>query len=177
MNVFNENILTINKNIVNNINLLSEATKGFFAQNILKELRDLVEAIDQRIYSEVKPGIEVNDYDEIPKAISYVASRGDLKFLSKFHDFLQASVSHYTPDEDSSIRLMLKYYEWLIRIREYVKRAFDLEILENLEDYPLYQDESLFEYYQKISEKLDAAIINQQNPINVSTYKKADLFL
>ena len=164
MNVFNENILTINKNIVNNINLLSEATKGFFAQNILKELRDLVEAIDQRIYSEVKPGIEVNDYDEIPKAISYVASRGDLKFLSKFHDFLQASVSHYTPDEDSSIRLMLKYYEWLIRIREYVKRAFDLEILENLEDYPLYQDESLFEYYQKISEKLDAANYQSTKP-------------
>lgn len=114
MNVFDENILTISRNIVNNISLLTEDSKGFFAQNILKELRDLVEAIDQRIYSDVKPGIDLNDYDEIPKAINYVASRGDLKFLSKFHDFLQASVSHYTPDEDSSIRLMLKYYEWLI---------------------------------------------------------------
>lgn len=157
MNVFDENILTISRNIVNNISLLTEDSKGFSAQNILKELRDLVEAIDQRIYSDVKPGIDLNDYDEIPKAINYVASRGDLKFLSKFHDFLQASVSHYTPDEDSSIRLMLKYYEWLIRIREYVKFVFGLEILENLEDYPLYQDESLLEYYQKISEVLDNA--------------------
>lgn len=157
MNIFDENILTISRNIVNNISLLTEDSKGFFAQNILKELRDLVEAIDQRIYSDVKPGVDLNDYDEIPKAINYVASRGDLKFLSKFHDFLQASVSHYTLDEDSSIRLMLKYYEWLIRIREYVKVVFGLEILGNLEDYPLYQDESLLEYYQKISEVLDNA--------------------
>ena len=143
---------------------MTDETKGFFTQNILKKLRDLVEAIDQRIYSEIKPSIDLNDYDEITKAINYVASRGDLKFLSKFHDFLQASISHYTPDENSSIRLMLKYYEWLIRIREYVKAVFNLVILENLEDYTLYQDESLFEYYQKISEELDNANYKNTNP-------------
>lgn len=76
MNAFDENILTINRNIVNIISLMTEESKGFFAQNILKELRDLVEAIDQRIYSDLKPGIDLNDYDEIPKAINYVASRG-----------------------------------------------------------------------------------------------------
>lgn len=164
MNIFDENILTINRNIVKNIAALTEDLKGFFTQNILKELRDLVEAIDQRIYSDFDSNICVNDYQAITKSINYVESRGDLKFLSKFHDFLQVSVSHYTPDEDSSIRLMFKYYEWLIKIRAFVKTAFNLEILENLEDYPLIQDDSLIEYYQKISDKLDSADYKMSKP-------------
>lgn len=154
MNEFDKIIITISDNICKNIANMEDADRGFHSQNILSNLRNLVEAIDQRIYSEVE-SIVPNNYDDIEKSVRYVASRGELRFLSRFHDYLQVSVLHYTPDEDSSIRLMLKYYEWLIRIRAYVKNAFNLDILYNLEDYPLNQDDSMNEYYEKIASLLD----------------------
>ena len=70
----------------------------------------------QRIYSDVTT-ITLNSYPDIVASLNYVASRGELRFLFQFHEMLQTSVSHFTPDEDNSIRLMLKYHEWLIRIR------------------------------------------------------------
>ena len=154
MNKFEQNILVISDNICKNIASMPDNERGFVSQNILNNLRNLIEAIDQRIYSDVA-SIELNNYHDIEKAIKYVASRGNLRFLSKFHEFLQASVSHYTPDEDSSVRLMLKYYEWMLRIRDYCKSVYNLEILTNLEDYPLDQDNSLYEYYEKIAYQLE----------------------
>ena len=59
---------------------------------------------------------------------------------------------------------MLKYYEWLLRIREYVKNTFGLDILQNLEDYPLDQDESLNEYYEKIAYQLEHMRYSDRTP-------------
>lgn len=161
MNEFDNIIITIDNNICKNIANIEDGDRGFHSQNILNNLRNLVEAIDQRIYNDIEP-IVPNNYEDIEKSVRYVASRGELRFLSRFHDYLQVSVSHYTPDEDSSIRLMLKYYEWLIRIRAYVKNAFNLDILYNLEDYPLNQDDSMNEYYEKIAFVLDNTRYNSR---------------
>ncbi|MCM1221249.1 MAG: helicase, partial [Lachnospiraceae bacterium] len=165
MNEFDNIILTVSDNICKNIANLQDDERGFLSQNILNNLRNLVEAIDQRIYSDIEP-IVANNYYDIQKSVKYVASRGNLRFLSKFHDYLQISVSHYTPDEDSSIRLMIKYYEWMLRIREYVKKVFNLDILYNLEDYPLDQDESMQEYYEKIASLLDNTQFTDRKPNN-----------
>lgn len=113
MNEFDRNILIVSENICKNIANITEEDRGFRSQNILNNLRHLVEAVDQRIYSEIET-ITLNKYDDIEKSVSYVASRGNLRFLNRFHYFLQASVSHFIPDEDGATRLMLKYYEWLI---------------------------------------------------------------
>ena len=154
MNEFDRNILIVSENICKNIASITDGDRGFKSQNILSNLRHLVEAVDQRIFSE-KATITLNKYDDIERSVAYVASRGELKFLNRFHYFLQAAVSHFIPDEDGATRLMLKYYEWLLRIREYVKNTFGLDILQNLEDYPLDQDESLNEYYEKIAYQLE----------------------
>lgn len=166
MNEFDENILTISKNICKNIASISDNQRGLVSQNILNNLRNLVEAIDQRIYNNIE-SIELNNYRDIEKSIKYVAAQGQLKFLSRFHSYLQASVSHYTPDEDSAVRLVLKYYEWMLRIRSYCKKTFSLAILENLEDYPLNQDDSLKEYYEKIAYQLDTAHMKLRNLLHI----------
>lgn len=103
MGEFDKIIITISDNICKNIANMEDDDRGFHSQNILNNLRNLVEAIDQRIYSEIEP-IVPNNYDDIEKSVRYVASRGELRFLSGFHDYLQVSVSHYTPDEDSSLK-------------------------------------------------------------------------
>lgn len=175
MNEFDRNILIVSNNICKNIADITDEDRGFKSQNILNNLRHLVEAVDQRIYSE-KETITLNKYEDIERAVAYVASRGELKFLNRFHYFLQAAVSHFIPDEDGATRLMLKYYEWLLRIREYVKNSFGLDILQNLEDYPLDQDDSLEEYYKKIAYQLDHVRYSDRTPSDRFYVQKSKTF-
>ena len=163
MNEFDQNIVTISDNICKNIASITDVDRGFVSQNIINNLRNLVEAVDQRIYSEYA-SITLNKYDDIKRAVSYVASRGDLRFLDRFHYYLQASASHFSPDEDGATRLMLKYYEWLLRTRDYAKKSFRLDILQNLEEFPLDQDNSLREYYEKIAQKLEEVFYPARKP-------------
>ena len=136
MDAFDNNILTINESICKNIDALSESDRGLLSQNILDKLRNFVEAINLKIYS-VNHATNLNCYDDIVKANDYVCSRGELSFLSRFHGCLKISVSHYTLDDDSSVRLMLKYYDYLLRVREYLHEEFGINVLGNLEKYPI----------------------------------------
>ena len=165
MNEFDQNIVIVSNNICKNIASIANKDRGFVSQNILNGLRNLVEAVDQRIYSEHE-SITLNKYVDIERSVKYVASCGNLRFLERFHYYLQAAASHFTPDEDGATRLMLKYYEWLLRIRDYVKKNFELDILKNLEDFPLNQDDSLRDYYEKIAQKLEEVFYLANKPTN-----------
>ena len=50
---------------------------------------------------------------------------------------------------------MLKYYEHLLKIKLYLKQTFNLDVLENISDFPLNTDTELLDYYKKISERID----------------------
>lgn len=49
---------------------------------------------------------------------------------------------------------MLKYYEYLLKIKILLHDQFDLEILENIHKFPINTDPCLKEYYEKIAEQL-----------------------
>lgn len=150
----------INQSICKNIDKFSNDERGMLSQNILKNLRDFVEHISLKIYSKGRD-IE-NSYNNIRKANDYVKAQGQLKFLSKFHNLLQKSVSHYTPDEESSERLMLKYYEYLIQIKKFLKEEYQLDVLENINKYPIDTDPALKEYYEKIVERINTQQFHQK---------------
>ena len=59
-------------------------------------------------------------------------------------------------DGDSSERLMLKYYEYLYRIRSLLLHIFNISILPNLELFPVDLDPSLHEYHEKIANKINS---------------------
>ena len=82
-------------------------------------------------------------------------SKGHLRFIYSFHKMLQASVSHYTFDKDGSERLMLKYYEHLLKIKIYLKNTFGMNVLMNIKDFPLDMDSELSEYYKKIAQRIE----------------------
>ena len=101
-------------------------------------------------------GRDIDDnYENICKAINYAKSRGNLKVLRRFHDYLQIVASHYTLDEENSERLMLKYYEYLLKIRNLLYKKFSLDVLSNLDKFPLNTDSTLQEYYEKIAAKIE----------------------
>lgn len=47
---------------------------------------------------------------------------------------------------------MLKYYEYLVKIRLLVRQDLHIEVLDNLDKFPRNQDPTLQEYYTKIAE-------------------------
>lgn len=68
---------------------------------------------------------------------------------------MQISVSHYTLDPDSSERLMLKYYEYLLRIRILMKEKFGMKLLANLSQFPLNTDKTFTLYYKAIAQAIE----------------------
>ena len=56
---------------------------------------------------------------------------------------------------------MLKYYEYLIRIKDFLKNTYNIEVLNNIEDFPISIDPNLKEYYEKIAEKNKSLYCNR----------------
>lgn len=147
-------IMDTDEVICENISTLSSNNRGLLSQNILSQLRNLVEYVAMKEYfhnTDVNP----NDYDLRKEALSGIQKKGHLRFLYKFHDLLQKSVSHYTLDKEGSERLMLKYYEYLLKLKKYLKDKRNMNILVNLSEFPLNTDTELSEYYLKIADKID----------------------
>lgn len=146
-------ILETDTVICKNISRFDDSERGLLSQNILAQLRNFVEYIAEKIYAN-GDDIDPNDYGLKEQAIKYLQTRGDLRFLYQFHELLQKSASHYTLDENSSERLMLKYYEYLLKIKIFLNDKYRLQVLNNIEDFPLNTDTELLEYYAKIAEKI-----------------------
>ena len=155
-----DNVLQIDKQILNSdkiicrhINNLCNSTRGEISQDILSQLRHFVEHILLKIYAN---GNDIEDtQDNVKQAVKYAKNQEWLRYLSRFHHFLQVSVSHRTLEEENSERLMLKYYEYLLRIKIMLHDKYSLDVLYNLEQFPIETDESLNEYYLKIVQKVD----------------------
>lgn len=146
-------ILNSNKVICRHINAINNTTRGEISQDILAQLRHFVEHILLKIYAD---GEDIEDSQEnVKKAVKFTKNQSSLRHLSRFHHFLQVSVSHRTLSEENSERLMLKYYEYLLRIKNHLHDNYGLDVLENLDQFPIETDESLKEYYEKIAEKID----------------------
>lgn len=155
MRKIEKNVLIINKNIEKNIEeiKIKEEERGFYSQNILKKLRDFVEHTALLIYSN---GNEIeNYYDNIKKALNFIKSQGQYRFLNKFHNFLQIAASHYTVDEDAAERLMLKYYQYLLQLKNFLKEQYNLEVLKNIDEFPINIDKTTQEYYEKIVSEIE----------------------
>lgn len=146
-----EQIGIANESICNSISKHKADSRGFLSQAIILKLRTFVEAIAVKCAGETHYEYEIFKQKGKP----YIKARGNLKFLKNFHDFLQRSVSHYIPEEEDSERLMLKYYEYLLKIKKFLHQKYGIFVLQNIKLFPIYVDPLLKEYYQKISEKIE----------------------
>ncbi|MGW4505307.1 ATP-dependent DNA helicase [Streptomyces sp. NPDC004436] len=123
--------------------------RGFLSQNVLGQLRNLVEGL--AVWAHLNDRSTEFHYNQVGPALDAVKALAKFRLLSRFHGLLQASVSHYTLDRDPSERLMLKYYEYLLRTRDLAQDLLGIEILHNIEQFPIDLDPSLRDYYEKIA--------------------------
>lgn len=148
-----EQILKTDRVICRHISNMSNLSRGEISQDILAQLRHFLEHIMLKVYAN---GADIEDsHENIQKAVKYVKNEGSLRHLSHFHHFLQVSVSHRTLEEENSERLMLKYYEYLLRIKNFLNEKYSLDVLSNLDQFPLETDDCFKEYYEKIAQKVD----------------------
>lgn len=153
MSTVDNHIRSIDDAICSNIAALAH-DRGLLSQNMLSQLRNLVEGVAVRVHT--NDGDSEHDYDAIKEGLAFVKSRGNLAFLTRFYTLLQPSASHYTFDGDGSERLMLKYYEYLLRLRAFMHDTFGMDVLTNLESFPVDLDPSLREYHEKIADRIMA---------------------
>lgn len=156
-----EAILNCCNIISKNIAIGENYGRGLIAQNVLSQLRNLVEYVAQKVYSsDLDLDCNPESYEEKQMALSYIKKKGEFRFLQKFYDLLQKTVSHFSFDEGGSERLMLKYYKNLSDIRDFLKEKYHLDVLANLEDFPLNEDSGYVEYCQKLAACVDSISCN-----------------
>lgn len=146
-------IQNANEAICWNIKSLADQ-RALLSQNVLSQLRNLVEGVAVLLHTG-SPDAEFK-YHDIEPGLDFVKSKAQFNFIGKFHKLIEKSASHYTLDGDGSERLMIKYYEYLYRIRSLLQDECGVSVLSNLEDFPVDLDPSLLEYYEKIAARIEA---------------------
>lgn len=77
----------------------------------------------------------------------------ETKYLTDFLKGLKY-IGARVPDEGQSERLMIKYYNYLWEIRKYLKNNAGMDVLENLEKFPLHTDNLDTEYYKMVADSI-----------------------
>lgn len=167
MTIVTEQIQNADKAICQNIELLANQ-RSLLSQNLISQLRNLVEGVAVRLHTN-SPDADFN-YDATKPALAFVKGQAKFSFLGKFHKLIQKSASHYTMDGDASERLMLKYYEYLHRIRSLLQDNCGIVVLANLESFPVDLDPSLREYHEKIAAKIEAIRFTQPDSSRMERY-------
>ena len=149
-----QKIYDIDRVICGNLDMMDwpMATRALISQNLLSQSRNLVEHIAVRAYGK---GEEIAlTRETVPNALAYLKEDNKYLFLRKFHSFLQESKSHYTPDNEGAERLMIKYYQFFVMIRNFAKQEYGINLLANLEKFPVNTDRTVAEFHEKIAERL-----------------------
>lgn len=167
-------MITVNKQIQNADETICQNIESFvekralLSKNVLAQLRNLVEGVAVRLHTN-SPDAEFK-YDAIGPGLAFVRSQGRFSFLGNFHKLIQKSASHYTMDGDASERLMLKYYEYLYRIRSLLQDHCGITVLANLETFPVDLDPSLREYHEKIAARIEAIRFTEPDSSRMDRY-------
>lgn len=148
-----ESIRKIDNVICRHLDEIEYNSRGAISQDILEQLTKFVNHVMLKFYAN---GREIHiTAENIAKATEFAQINSELYTLYKFHNYLEVVTTQYTLDEDGSERLMLKYYQYLLEAKNLIWKYFGIEVLHNLDKFPLHLDDTLQEYYKKISEKIE----------------------
>lgn len=151
-------------------------------QNIIEDCsRRITECIDQsEIYNETRDDLSRNllrllkelciaallmnalpakdEEMSVQLAWEYALLDIKTKYLAYFYKGLDY-IGYHIPEPGQSERLMLKYYDFMWKIREMAKKKFGIGILNNLEKFPLCTNQLDQEYYELIAAAVESVEI------------------
>ena len=150
-------ILYISKVIDKNLHYYDTLLKdkGFLSENILSQLRNLVEDVVILINNNIN-GLDLDcGYDNVNDSFDAIKNMKQYKFLSVFHEFLQGTASHYTPSEDGAERLVKYYFRYICMVKNLLRDEFGIDIINNIDLFPIYDDKLMKINYDIICDKIE----------------------
>ena len=148
-----DSIQKINNVICRHLDEIDGSTRGAISQDILEQLFKFNNLVMLKFYSN-GTNLTINE-ENITKASEFAQTNYQITSLYKFSNFLKSVTIQFTLDEDGSERLMLKYYKYLLQIKQLLNKYFGIKVLHNLHKFPIRLDRTLQEYYEKIAEKIN----------------------
>lgn len=135
-----------------NIALYPDQDLGLVCQNVLDKLRPLVEyvAVKVCISKEAILPSDFNSYYSHHKAIELVEHRREFSFLSTFWKRLNNVNSHVSIEDESAIRILNDFLEYLYKIKKYLYDECNIAVLNNLNKFSFLSDEEQ-NYYSEIA--------------------------
>ncbi len=130
---------------------MTKENRGITSRAILKNVRDLNDAVALAIWQDLYPGKPMG----INKAAQQFFTNRTYRAIGRFDKFIQKSLSHFTPSEDGSERLLIKYHRYLIELKKIMKNKFGIDILKNINLFLEDIDEQTKDYYTKVAQQLD----------------------
>ena len=169
MPTIDESIKKIDSVICRHLDEIENNSRGAISQDILEQLIKFVNHIMLKFYAKGKD-IPITA-ENIAKATEFAQINSDLYTLYKFRNYLEVVTTQYTLDENGSERLMLKYYQYLLEAKNLIRHYYGIEVLHNIDKFPLHLDDTLQEYYKKISEKIE------RHPVELHTDSKDKYYI
>lgn len=165
--IIENQILRSNKAIERHIDHIEIDNRSLVSQDILTDLRTFIQWIMLRIYANDN---DVNlAYGNTYNELKVASKNCRIKFLKDFFEYIEIVNSHYTLEPESAERVMLKYMEYLVKIKKLGIKELKLSLLNNLEKFPLNLDKNLQSYYKEISKKIGQQKFNIEN-LNSNRY-------
>lgn len=168
-------ILARSEDISEEIDRINEAdrSRDKMSRKIINSLYDLCYAV--LIMNAVKLGC-----NEVDERLAWELAQFSIetKYLSDFLKGLKY-INSKIPDAGQAERLMLKYYNYLWEIRKFLKDKFNMEVLQNLENFPKNTDNLDNEYYEMVATSIEETDLTPLNP-RISRYyiqKKIPFFV
>lgn len=157
------------------IDRISDGNKSrdYISRRIVNGLYDLCYAV--LVLNAINLG-----YVNVNERLAWELSQFNIetKYLSNFLKGLKY-IGSRIPEEGQSERLMLKYYNYLWEIRRFLKTNFNIDVLRNLERFPLNTDTLDVEYYEMVASSICAIDLSPKAPRTSGYYiqKKTPFFV
>ena len=144
-------IVACDKHITSKIDLIETdgLSRAEVSNLILPRLYDLCRAT--LLLNSLRLG---NDRTNLQLAWEEAQLNIETKYLSTFMKGLKY-IEDKEADDDQSERLMLKYYNFLWQIRAFLRKEYNLNVIKNLEKFPLKMDKQDKQYYQNVAMVVD----------------------
>lgn len=146
-------IVSICSQIDQNIALYPDKDFGLVCQNVLDKLRRLVEyvAVKVCITKSDLNADDFNSYESHHKAIDHVENIGkEFSYLRTFWKRLNNVNSHVSIEDESAIRILNDFLEYLYKIKKYLYDECNIAVLNNLNKLSFLSDEEQ-NYYSEIA--------------------------
>lgn len=128
-------------------NVLDE-NREQISKRLLRELKNLCES------SIILNGLRFKQNMSLRSAWDIALLSIETKFLAVFLQGLKY-IDLKIPEEGQNERIMLKYYDFLWKIRQFMYKHFKLDILENLEEFPIVVNSEEKDFNEKIAETIE----------------------